>query len=750
MSGSMRDSTPLRSVIAQTLPTPVAMRPSPSATAILSVAVDLQRLHIDARDRAVAAERHPHAVERDDKRGAGLRADGDGLRRGCCPWRRRARPCRPRDSGPTPRRLIRPLRARAPRDHGVGVQPREAGSQPGGGGAAGREFCAPGRLATVPRAEHQERKPLAESCEGIILNAPCPHTSLRSGLRAGFAGDGLASLLVGAVLRAAQTPAPRQQRPSRKTRPVRDEDPAAARGQLLRLPRRIGDGRPARRFARRAAARRRDRTGHRARQSGRRARCSRPCSTPTASRDAARPRQAAAADIDALAEWIRGGAVWPASTETRAGAGRLARARRSRRSSARSGRSSRFANPPCRPCRDAAWPRTDIDRFVLARLEREGLSPVAAADKLTLLRRATLDLTGLPPTPEEVDAFLADASPDAFAKVVDRLLASPRYGEAWGRMWLDVARYGEDDYRSLDPMGRGFNPYPNAHLYRDWVIRAFNDDLPYDQFVTAQLAADLLDGPRSRAASAGARLPRPRPVVLRQRRRRDHARRRAPRSRRRGQPRLSRPHRRLRALPRSQVRPDSDQGLLRARRRLPQHRVHEYPLAPKAVVDDYKAKEKQLKQKREMLDEFTATESRQLAETLAFQASKYMKAAWQVTGEPKKDKLRDRRQREARLRAVRSLAAVPREAAGVLSVPQGLAGADRARRHGEGSRRRSPTSSRSCWSAWCSSSARSRKRTTSSGRGRCRPASRRSRPTCPTSSRPTTTSVRAAGSSCAA
>ena len=84
---------------------------------------------------------------------------------------------------------------------------------------------------------------------------------------------------------------------------------------------------------------------------------------------------------------------------------------------------------------------------------------------------------------------------DAFEKVVDRLLASPRYGETWGRMWLDVARYGEDDYRSLDPMGRGFNPYPNAHLYRDWVIRAFNDDLPYDQFVTAQLAADLLEGP---------------------------------------------------------------------------------------------------------------------------------------------------------------------------------------------------------------------------------------------------------------
>jgi hypothetical protein len=121
-------------------------------------------------------------------------------------------------------------------------------------------------------------------------------------------------------------------------------------------------------------------------------------------------------------------------------------------------------------------------------------APVGPADKLTLLRRATLDLTGVPPTPDEVDAFLKDESPDAFEKVVDRLLASPTYGETWGRVWLDVARYGEDDYRSLDPEGRGFNPYPNAHLYRDWVMRV-QRDLPFDRFVTAQLAADLLDEP---------------------------------------------------------------------------------------------------------------------------------------------------------------------------------------------------------------------------------------------------------------
>ena len=140
-------------------------------------------------------------------------------------------------------------------------------------------------------------------------------------------------------------------------------------------------------------------------------------------------------------------------------------------------------------------------------LSTRGLKPVGAADKRTLIRRATLDLTGLPPTFEEIEAFEKDESPEAFAKVVDRLLASPQYGERWGRFWLDVARYGEDDYRSLDPMRRGYNPYPNAYLYRDWVIKAFNDDMPYDVFVKAQLAADLMDE-KSRAQDASrARIP---------------------------------------------------------------------------------------------------------------------------------------------------------------------------------------------------------------------------------------------------
>lgn len=127
-----------------------------------------------------------------------------------------------------------------------------------------------------------------------------------------------------------------------------------------------------------------------------------------------------------------------------------------------------------------------IDRFILAELEARGLRPAEIADKRTLIRRATFDLIGIPPTPDEVEEFLAADEPDAFARVIDRLLASPRYGERWGRHWLDVARYG--DSNGLDEN----LAHANAFRYRDWVISAFNRDLPYDEFVREQIAGDLL------------------------------------------------------------------------------------------------------------------------------------------------------------------------------------------------------------------------------------------------------------------
>jgi hypothetical protein len=145
-----------------------------------------------------------------------------------------------------------------------------------------------------------------------------------------------------------------------------------------------------------------------------------------------------------------------------------------------------LTDPKVPEVRDGAWPPSDIDRFVLAGLEDKGLRPVSDADRLTLIRRVTFDLTGLPPTPEAIDAFAKDPSPDAYERLVDRLLASTSFGERWGRHWLDIARYAEST-------GSGRNlPYPQAWRYRDYVINAFNSDKPYDEFVLEQIAGDLL------------------------------------------------------------------------------------------------------------------------------------------------------------------------------------------------------------------------------------------------------------------
>jgi mono/diheme cytochrome c family protein len=140
---------------------------------------------------------------------------------------------------------------------------------------------------------------------------------------------------------------------------------------------------------------------------------------------------------------------------------------------------------------DGNWPNNDIDYFILAKLEKQQLKPVRSASKRELIRRATFDLTGLPPTIEEVDAFEKDNSAQSFEKVIGRLLESPHYGERWGRYWLDVARYADDKALAFA------NPWPHAWRYRDWVVKALNDDMPYDQFVRLQLAGDLLAEPKT-------------------------------------------------------------------------------------------------------------------------------------------------------------------------------------------------------------------------------------------------------------
>jgi len=179
-------------------------------------------------------------------------------------------------------------------------------------------------------------------------------------------------------------------------------------------------------------------------------------------------------EIAALTEWVAMGAPWGASAV----------------SSKPAAAALWSLVPPRKPTlpktSTPGWITSPVDAFILAALESKGLRPAPPADKRTLLRRATFDLTGLPPTPEEINAFLADNSPDAFATVIERLLASPRYGERWGRHWLDVARYA--DSNGLDEN----LVYKNAYRYRDYVIQSFNRDKPYDEFIHEQLAGDLL------------------------------------------------------------------------------------------------------------------------------------------------------------------------------------------------------------------------------------------------------------------
>jgi mono/diheme cytochrome c family protein len=192
------------------------------------------------------------------------------------------------------------------------------------------------------------------------------------------------------------------------------------------------------------------------------------------------------AQIGDLVTWVKDGAYWPVDDAPKASKNFITAGRRNFWSF------QPLKSPELPKVKDAAWPLNNIDKFVLARLEKDGLTPAPAADRRTLLRRLTYDLTGLPPTYAEVEAFESDKSPNAYEKVVDRLLASPHYGEMWARHWMDLVRYGEDDYRVAQEPDR-VERYPNAYVFRDWLIKSMNDDMPYDMFVKAQLAGDLMD-----------------------------------------------------------------------------------------------------------------------------------------------------------------------------------------------------------------------------------------------------------------
>ena len=317
-----------------------------------------------------------------------------------------------------------------------------------------------------------------------------------------------------------------------------------------------------------------------------------------------------------LETWVRTGAFWPEAQDHTAKAktenGTPYRITPEQRSFW-SFRPIRKPAPPATA--DSQWSRSAIDRFILSKLESQGLKPVQPAGRRVLIRRASLDLIGLPPTAEEVEAFLRDRSPLAFAKVVDRLLASPHYGERWGRYWLDLARYADDRLNDTKD-----DPYPNAYRYRDWVVQALNQDLPYDLFAKAQIAGDLLQAEEPGRFAGGLGL-----YGL--------------------SPRL--PDDRVDVTTRTFL------GLTVACAKCHDHKYdpiptrdfyslqgvfqgtesHEFPLAAEEVVSEYQKQAKRIGDLETDLKEFLKRETLQLGDILASQTSRFLGAARQVLGE---------------------------------------------------------------------------------------------------------------------
>ena len=334
------------------------------------------------------------------------------------------------------------------------------------------------------------------------------------------------------------------------------------------------------------------------------------------------PGKLAAEEIASLRRWIEDGAHWTAAPS--AGAA-------SRASAGEHWAFQPVRKPVAPPVRNNSWPKTPLDRFILARLESRGLLPVGPATRRVLLRRATFDLTGLPPTPAEVEEFVGDTSPDAWSRVVERLLGSPHYGERWGRHWLDVARYADDDQ-----LGLSAEPFPNAFRYRDWVVRALNDDLPFDQFVKAQIAGDLLEPEGEARLKPGLGLfalgPWYYQIVEPRKARADER------------------HDRVDVLTRGFL------GLTVACARCHDHKydpismrdyyalagifssteAREHPLATRSDVEAYAAVDKQVTEQKEAIEQFIKEERNRLGERLARQIARHLSAA-RASGSPDVD-----------------------------------------------------------------------------------------------------------------
>jgi mono/diheme cytochrome c family protein len=315
-------------------------------------------------------------------------------------------------------------------------------------------------------------------------------------------------------------------------------------------------------------------------------------------------------EIADFATWVKRGAVWPEATgvvspSNQKGEYVITAEQRAFWSF------QPLRKPPLPSVKDHGWPKSPLDRFILSKLEQKGLRPVKPAGKRALIRRATFDLVGLPPTPEEVDAFVSDSSPDAFAKVIDRLLASPHYGERWGRYWLDYARYADEK------LARGDAKYANAFRYRDWVIQAFNNDMPYDLFVKAQIAGDLIKPENHENLKAGLGFFGLTPQDQ--------------------DDRVDITTRVFLGLTGGCARchdhkydpiPTKDYYSLLGIFRSTEY--HETALAPEGVVNEYQQRKKKIEAQKEAIKEFVDKHTSELGEILARKTSRYMVAAWKV------------------------------------------------------------------------------------------------------------------------
>ncbi len=317
--------------------------------------------------------------------------------------------------------------------------------------------------------------------------------------------------------------------------------------------------------------------------------------------------------VSDLAVWIRDGAVWPNALETQ-GADDFQVTDEHRRFWA----FQPVHTPQLPEVRNHARAKTPIDRFIVAQLEEKGLAQAPPADKRTLLRRAYFDLIGLPPTPEQVRAFIENDSQDAFAQVVDDLLSSPRYGERWGRYWLDVARYSDDKLNSTQ-----MEPYPHAYRYRDWVIKAFNEDMPYDLFVKAQIAGDFLEDGKNPNLVAGLAFYGLSPQFQ--------------------DDRIDVTGRGFLGLTVQCAQchdhkfdpiPTEDYYALLGV--FNSSEVDEFPLADERAVAAYTEKAKEITSEQKQLTEFLGTQARQLAEVLAGNTAAYLEAVWNVLGPRKR------------------------------------------------------------------------------------------------------------------